>query len=389
MARIIRSSGFFDAEDYAVRAGIVGDLDPTLHYVVIGERFGYAPSGLFDPLYYAKRYPHIGLSPKCLLEHFLTVGKKKCVPAAQDRRRIGFDTSRIGQSPKPSCSVRSSAARYAPVLVYDIAQQLSTRYNLVTLVLRPGNFLPEYRACSVAVIGPVTSEAAWGLDGGLNDVEGEYIAKRLNTTYPIKFAVVSGAGSFALLKPMTCETIPCVTLVDEFAADKRRREQPADEMARRLGWSNKIAFSAETVASAFLKEYPSLVEPPVHILPQAQIETSTPDGAHRQPSEAERGEALKPGGNLECLVRLGEEAEHVMRQRRADLETIQNDPAFDTIMFLEPGTSEATRDEAVRLYLARSKDFSTGSNPTTNFSLRRPCPGFHPQIYGIRACPPI
>ncbi len=70
-----------------------------------------------------------------------------------------------------------------------------------------------------------------------------------------------------------------------------------------------------------------------------------------------------------------------MRQRRADLEIIQNDPAFDTIMFLEPGTSEATRDEAVRLYLARSRDFSTGSNPATNFSLRRPCPGFHPKIY--------
>ena len=196
----------------------------------------------------------------------------------------------------------------------------------------------------------MTSEAAWDLHGGLNDVEGEYIVKRLNATYPIKFAVVTGAGSFALLKPMTCETIPCVTLVDEFAADKRRREQPADEMARKLGWSNKIAFSAETVASAFLKEYPSLVEQPVHILPQAQIETSTPDGAHRQSSDAERGQALKPDGDLECLVRLGEEAEHVMRQRRADLEIIQNDPAFDTIMFLEPGASEATRDEAVRLF---------------------------------------
>jgi hypothetical protein len=48
-AQVVRSSGMFDSEQYAARVGNISGLDPALHYVIIGERLGYAPSDQFDP----------------------------------------------------------------------------------------------------------------------------------------------------------------------------------------------------------------------------------------------------------------------------------------------------------------------------------------------------
>ena len=74
----------------------------------------------FDPLYYAKRYPHIGLSPKCLLEHYLTVGKKNSYRPLSIATELEFDTSRIEQN------------RETVLLVNDQARALMRRSSLTT-----------------------------------------------------------------------------------------------------------------------------------------------------------------------------------------------------------------------------------------------------------------
>ena len=40
----VRRSGFFDAKDYAARVYFPSHLDPALHYVIVGEQTGHAPS---------------------------------------------------------------------------------------------------------------------------------------------------------------------------------------------------------------------------------------------------------------------------------------------------------------------------------------------------------
>src|SRR5438445_8666301 len=40
VASAVRASGLFDEGQYAALAGLAADLDPALHYVVIGERIG-------------------------------------------------------------------------------------------------------------------------------------------------------------------------------------------------------------------------------------------------------------------------------------------------------------------------------------------------------------
>jgi glycosyltransferase involved in cell wall biosynthesis len=84
---------------------------------------------------------------------------------------------------------------------------------------------------------------------------------------------------------------------------------------------------------------------------------------------------------VESLDKLGQEAARVMRQRTKDFETIRDDPLFDMWHYLDYESPISSRDDAIRLFLARAGAVSTSKQPTSNFYFRRPCPGFHPQIY--------
>src|SRR5215510_4219178 len=58
-ATAIGASVLFDAAGYTARAGGLRDLDPALHYVLVGEEMGLAPSPNFDPDYYRERNPDV------------------------------------------------------------------------------------------------------------------------------------------------------------------------------------------------------------------------------------------------------------------------------------------------------------------------------------------
>lgn len=558
-AAIVRSSDLFDAEFYAKRADNLGQLDPALHYVIVGERLGLAPSAKFDPAYYLRRYPDIARSTS-LLDHYLSVGLKEGRRPLSVASELKFDNSKIDPSRETVLIVTHQASRTgAPILAYNIAKRLHRRYNIVTLVLLGGELYEDFESCSDAVIGPVTTEVAWVAIDGVAYVEGECIARRLKATYDIKYAIVNSIDSRTLLKPLTCELIPTVTLVHEFAADVRQRNQPPGEMGRWLEWTNEIVFSAEIVAASVRDEYPHLVERPVHILPQGMCElpprnkpvqkssagdlrqTMRPPGAekalvvlgcgtvfarkgvdlfvacaeelsrlklerevhfvwigsrydparddysrrlnqriasagltktvrilnevtdlepayasadvfflssrldplpnvaidsamrglpivsfdstggiadmlaadpatresvmphldvkaaarfiarlaHDEPLRSELGRATQRIARatfdmeryVDSLDRLGRDAEDLMRQRAKDFEVIRDDGSFDMSMFLDPYSIETTRDESIRLFLARAGALATSTQPTSNFFFRRPCPGFHPQIY--------
>src|SRR6202011_3820775 len=95
-AEIVRSSDLFDSDDYAARNEI-GDLDPALHYVIIGEAMGLAPSQSFDPIYYRARYPNAAQARQVQLLDYIQIGRRKGrrpVSVAADRvfglRRIDW-----------------------------------------------------------------------------------------------------------------------------------------------------------------------------------------------------------------------------------------------------------------------------------------------------------
>jgi hypothetical protein len=70
-----------------------------------------------------------------------------------------------------------------------------------------------------------------------------------------------------------------------------------------------------------------------------------------------------------------------MRQREQDFITLRDDPLFDENMFVSPESTTRTRDEAIRQFLSRWAAVGTSRGPAADFYFRRPCAGFHPQIY--------
>ena len=75
VAALIRASNLFDAAGYAARHGSIGELDPALHYVIVGELMGLMPSDGFDPEYYGDRNPDFVQDRNGRLAHYLTSGR--------------------------------------------------------------------------------------------------------------------------------------------------------------------------------------------------------------------------------------------------------------------------------------------------------------------------
>ena len=76
------------------------------------------------------------------------------------------------------------------------------------------------------------------------------------------------------------------------------------------------------------------------------------------------------------LDELGLDAVRIMRQRTEDFATLRDDLLFDEHVYLMAWPT-ATRQEAISGFLARWTAVGTSRQPR----LRRPCAGFHPQIY--------
>jgi glycosyltransferase involved in cell wall biosynthesis len=81
------------------------------------------------------------------------------------------------------------------------------------------------------------------------------------------------------------------------------------------------------------------------------------------------------------IERLGHAAVGLMRQRARDFETIHADSVFDEQIYVPPGHPPVTRDEAIIGFLARWTAVGLSRRAATNGLFRRPCAGFHPQIY--------
>jgi len=70
-----------------------------------------------------------------------------------------------------------------------------------------------------------------------------------------------------------------------------------------------------------------------------------------------------------------------MRQRAQDFDTIREDALFDERVYIPSEHPSVTRDEAIIGFLARWTAVGMSRQPASNGLFRRPCAGFHPQIY--------
>jgi glycosyltransferase involved in cell wall biosynthesis len=259
VASVLRASDLFDATAYAARVRL-RELDPALHYVIVGEHAGFAPSDAFDPAYYGDRYPDIGEKPINRLEHYLASGRiegRRPLPLAA---MLDFDESRLKRNRDTILLVVHEASRTgAPILAYNLAKRLRRTYNIVAVLLSGGELVRDFETCCAAVVGPLT-HADW------HPGEIKYLVRHILAIYPVSFAIINSIVSWMCVQPLGRALVPVVLLVHEFASYTR----PKFAMQQGLLWATQLVFSADLVALCAREEYPELMRRPMHILPQGR-----------------------------------------------------------------------------------------------------------------------
>jgi glycosyltransferase involved in cell wall biosynthesis len=295
VAQAVRASGLFDADFYRVNAGDIGGLDPALHYAVVGEREGIAPSDRFDPEYYAERYPDLRRSLKLLLLHHAVSGPAEGRRGTSIAAELSYDRGKIDLRRETVLVIAHEASRTgAPVLGYNIVKQLRAKYNVVTLLLAGGEIAAAFEEASSAVVGPLRRKE-W------HAVEAKHLVRRLLSAYRPSYAIANSIDTRIMMKPLSSAFVPVVALVHEFASYL----EPKGEMGRALGWATQSVFSAERVLQSARSEYPSLDNYNLHVLPQGPVEV--PVAQAKEPTDTKQliEHAMRPPGWEDAFVVLG------------------------------------------------------------------------------------
>jgi glycosyltransferase involved in cell wall biosynthesis len=294
-AQVVRASGLFDEKYYRSNVGDIGDLDPALHYVIVGERMGFAPSERFDPAYYYERHPDLRRSFKSLLVHHATSGTREGRRATSIAAGLTFDRRRIDPQRETVLVVVHEASRTgAPILAYNIVKRLRVKYNVVTLLLSGGEIVSAFEDVSSAVVGPLRRKD-W------HPIEAKHLVRHLLSAYRFSYAIANSIDSRIVMKPLGCAFVPVIALVHEFASYL----SPKGEMGRELGWATQTVFSAERVLQSARSDYPSLDNYKLNVLPQGPVEVPPAQAQEPAGSQQPLQAAMRPSGAQNAFVVLG------------------------------------------------------------------------------------
>jgi SAM-dependent methyltransferase/glycosyltransferase involved in cell wall biosynthesis len=294
LAALIRDSGLFDAESYATRLRLPANVDPALHYIIVGEQAGYAPSNRFDPVFYGERYPDVRAARVSYLAHYITNGRGEQRRAVSIASNLSIDGSLLDPDREIVLLVSHEASRTgAPILAYNVAAHLRGRYNVITVLLRGGPLFEDFGKCSAVVIAPFSYDD-W------HEAEAIRLVERLNKLGRISYAIVNSIESRWVMSSLVKEGIPVVSLVHEFAS----YTQPQGAMSEALEWATQMVFSADITAKSAVQELPTLSNRTIHILTQGHCLVPGARQATAPDSLALRSTML-PKGREDALVVLG------------------------------------------------------------------------------------
>ena len=295
VASVIRGSSLFDINAYAARLGDA-NLDPVLHYVLVGERMNYAPSHFFDPEYYGERYLDIAQARVSYLLHYIRHGRAEKRRPVSVASQLTFDCSGLDSNRETVLIVSHQASRTgAPILAYNIAIELRRRYNVVVLLLSGGELVPAFEAVCSAVFGPM-NYAEW------HPAEAKFLARRLADTCSISYALANTIETWMFTPALATAMIPVVTLVHEFASYVK----PKGALGEGLDWSTGIIFSADITKESAIKAHPTLSNRKINLLAQGQciVPKSHVKNLPARYAQDLR-EKIRPKGKEDALVVLG------------------------------------------------------------------------------------
>lgn len=227
-AERVRRSPSFSHQYYKAANRLPDELDPALHYVVIGIPELLPASSEFSSRVYVEQYPDlIRLNPVVHFDqHGIAEGRTPPCPVRTERAVTTPDPG------EPSVLVVSHEASRtgAPIVALRLAEEMSSSTNVLTWVGKPGGELAsQFEDVSTAYLD------GWGVS--VSDLE------RLRSDFNIAYAIVSSVVSGHILDRLQAAQIPSVTLLHEFADYVR----PVGTLAGTVVRSDVSVFPAEEV----------------------------------------------------------------------------------------------------------------------------------------------
>ncbi|WP_241018479.1 glycosyltransferase family 4 protein [Paraburkholderia sp. Tr-20389] len=147
----------------------------------------------------------------------------------------------------------------APVLVYNIAEQLSRSMNVVVLALGPGMLEALFKDLDISYVPAHYAR--------FSSLYSEYAIERLVREFKPTFAIVNSIESQLVVKPLQQAGIPQVSLIHEFAPcypDPRERFETMMKVPQQVVFSADVTFED---AARFVDDYNP---EKIHILPQGR-----------------------------------------------------------------------------------------------------------------------
>ena len=248
LVKEILASDYFDVVYYQKSAGRVfsSGRDALYHYLSDGEKRYLRPSAQFDPLVY--RYGHTDLSglKSSALLHYFRHGRAENRLTVLDFDAISWVGGRHFMPDRPTVMLACHEASMtgAPILGYNIAEQLAETCNVVSFILGDGILVDNFRQTSTLML-----VAPRGTSGLNSRILQERILTLVKDSCGLDYVIANSIETANVAGAAQGLDVPVIALVHEFAEYVSPQERVFNVVAQ----SQLVVFSSILTAESALK----------------------------------------------------------------------------------------------------------------------------------------
>lgn len=246
----------------------------------------YEPTEPFNADFYRAMYPVLASladPERHFLDHGQAEGLLGRVPSITLSRPI---ESLPADKPTILLISHEASRTGAPILSLNIVQQLTSQFNVVTLLLGGGPLVESFIDAGAIVAGPV--------DLYHKETFADWVIGKFLDAHSFQFAIANSLGSYIALKPLADRYIPTISLIHEFAVYIRPRTAIQNAML----WASQTVFSADITLDSAIQVLPELSSCQLPVLAQGKsiIPGETHDPAHIEAEKAMLQKIMRPDG---------------------------------------------------------------------------------------------
>lgn len=204
--------------------------------------------GDFDPDIYLLLNPDIAVLPLNPYAHYVNHGRSDSRLYKFPRLMASYGREAAPRKPTVLLVTHEASRTGAPVLTWNICQQLSATHNVVVLLLGDGTLRANFQLDAHATY--LFPEA---LD---NPAIAQHAAEELLQRHAFDYAILNSIETEAICEPLTLAGVPNLLLIREFAACIL----PQERLRHARTWASMAVFSTELTKSDAMACFPGLFE---------------------------------------------------------------------------------------------------------------------------------